>query len=175
MYFYAYDENGKRTQGRSTGQTNKTAARVVVSRLLKEGALLPKKDSVPTFGEYAVNWWDWEKCEYLKKRRKRANLTQSYSDHMKRNLDKVVLPYFKNTKMDAITPAVIEAFLDSLIKQKYKNTTINGYYGTFKTMMIEAVERGVIATDPTAKVERLINDRDEIKGTSKNRFFNTIL
>jgi len=163
VYFYAYDENGKRTQGRSTGQTNKTAARVTVNRLLKEGALLPKKDSAPTFGEYAANWWDWEKCEYLKKRRKRANLTQSYSDHMKRNLDKVVLPYFKNTKMDAITPAVIEAFLDSLIKQKYKNTTINGYYGTFKTMMIEAVERGVITADPTAKVERLINDRDEIK------------
>ncbi len=43
VYFYAYDENGKRTQGRSTGQTNKTAARVVVNRLLKEGALLPKK------------------------------------------------------------------------------------------------------------------------------------
>jgi integrase len=58
---------------------------------------------------------------------------------------------------------VIETFLDSLIKQKYKNTTINGYYGTFKTMMIEAVERGIIAVDPTAKVERLINDRDEIK------------
>jgi len=54
VYFYAYDENGKRTQGRSTGQTNKTAARVAVNRLLKEGALLPKKDSVPTFGEYAA-------------------------------------------------------------------------------------------------------------------------
>ncbi len=90
VYFYAYDENGKRTQGRSTGQVNKTAARVLVNRLLKEGALLPKKDDVPTFGDYAVNWWDWENCEYLKKRRKRANLTQSYSDHMKRNLNKVV-------------------------------------------------------------------------------------
>jgi hypothetical protein len=44
VYFYAYDENGRRTQGRSTGQTTKTAARVLVNRLLKEGALLPKKD-----------------------------------------------------------------------------------------------------------------------------------
>jgi integrase len=82
---------------------------------------------------------------------------------MKRNSDKVILPYFKNMSMDAITPAVIEAFLDSLIKQGYKNTTTNGYYGTFKTMMIEAVDRGIFAVDPTAKVERLINDRDEIK------------
>jgi hypothetical protein len=96
----------------------------------------------------------------------RVRISKGFSpllDHMKRNLDKVVLPYFKNMKMDAITPAVIEAFLDSLIKQKYKNTTINGYYGTFKTMMIEAIERGIIAVDLTAKVERLINDRDEIK------------
>jgi len=135
----------------------------MVNRLLKEGALLPKKDDVPTFGEYAVNWWDWDNCEYLKKRRKRANLTQSYSDHMKRNLNKVVLPYFWNMKMDAINPAVIEAFLDSLIKQEYKNTTINDYYGTFKTMMIEAVDRGIINTDPTAKVERLINNCKTIK------------
>jgi integrase len=30
-------------------------------------------------------------------------------------------------------------------------------------MMIEAVDRGIIAVDPTAKVERLINDYDEIK------------
>jgi len=127
VYFYAYDENGKRTHGRSTGLTTKTAARVLVNKLLKEGALLPKKDDVPTFGEYAVNWWDWENCEYLKKRRKRANLTQSYSDHMKRNLNKVVLPYFKNMKLDAITPTVIEAFLDNLIKQEYKHTTINDY------------------------------------------------
>jgi len=163
VYFYAYDENGKRTRGRSTGQINKTAARVLVNRLLKEGALLPKKDDVPTFGAYAVNWWDWENCEYLKKRRKRANLTQSYSDHMKRNLNKVVLPYFKNMKMDAITPSVIEAFLDSLIKQGYKHATINDYYGTFKTMMIEAVEREIIAKDPTAKVERLINNCKTIK------------
>jgi integrase len=149
--------------GRSTGKTTKTAARVLVNKLLKAGALLPNKDVVPTFGEYAQGWWDWENCEYLKKRRKRANLTRSYSDHMKRNLDKVIHPHFKDMRMNEISPAVIEGFLDCLIKLKYKNTTINGYYGTFKTMMIEAVERGVISADPTAKVERLINDRDEIK------------
>jgi hypothetical protein len=105
---------------------------VLVNRLLKEGALLPKKDGAPTFGEYAAGWRDWEKCEYLKKRRKRANLTQSYSDHMKRNLDKVVLPYFKNMKMDAVTPAVIEAFLDSLIKQKYKTPRLTAITGHSK-------------------------------------------
>ena len=49
VYFYAYEENGKRTQGRSTGQTTKTAARVLVNRLLKEGALLPKKDPLRFF------------------------------------------------------------------------------------------------------------------------------
>jgi len=50
VYFYAYDENGKRTQGRSTGQATKTAARVLVNRLLKEGALMPKKDDTPGMG-----------------------------------------------------------------------------------------------------------------------------
>jgi hypothetical protein len=33
IYFYAYDENNRRTAGRSTGQTTKTAARVFVNGL----------------------------------------------------------------------------------------------------------------------------------------------
>jgi len=47
VYFYAYDENGNRTQGRSTGQINKTAARVLVNRLLKEGGCCRKKTMFP--------------------------------------------------------------------------------------------------------------------------------
>ena len=43
VYFYAYDENGKRMNGRSTGETTKTAARVKCNWLLKNGELAVKK------------------------------------------------------------------------------------------------------------------------------------
>ena len=163
VYFYAYDENGRRLNGRSTGETTLTAARLKCNRLFREGALIRKRDYVPTFAEYAQGWWDWDSCEYLKKRRKRYNLTQGYADQAKRNLDKILTPYFEEMRMDRITQRDVECFLDSLIERDYQNTTINGYYGTLKTMMIEAVERKVIAQDPTAKVGKLVNDRREIR------------
>jgi len=77
VYFHAYDENGKRLYGKSTGETNLTAARVKYNRLLKEGKLLPDKWFMPTLAEYAEGWWEWETCAYLKKRRKRYSLTQT--------------------------------------------------------------------------------------------------
>jgi len=141
VYFYAYDENGRRLNGRSTGETTMTAARLKCNRLFRERALIRKRDYVPTFAKFAQGWWDWDRCEYLKKRRKRYNLTQGYADQAKRNLDKILTPYFGEMHMDRITQKDVECFLDSLIERDYQNTTINGYYGTLKTMMIEAVER----------------------------------
>ena len=60
VYYHAYDENGKRLCGRSTGETTMTAARVKCNRLLKEGKLVPDKNYMPTFAEYAKGWWEWD-------------------------------------------------------------------------------------------------------------------
>jgi hypothetical protein len=43
VYYHAYDENGKRLPGKSTGETCLTVARVKCNQLLREGALVPKK------------------------------------------------------------------------------------------------------------------------------------
>ena len=170
VYYYAYDENGKRLAGKSTGETTLTAARLKCNRLLKAGTLVPKKDRIPTFAEFAVGWWDWEDCEYLKKRRKRANLTKNYTDQAKRIMDKVLLPYFGNMPMDKITLEVVEAFLDDFIKQNYKHSTINSYFSTLKTMMIEAEERRVIDKNPILKLGKLINNRKEIRIITQEEF-----
>jgi site-specific recombinase XerD len=65
--------------------------------------------------------------------------------------------------MNKIIKDDVEEFFDSLIEKEYQNTSINGFYGTLKTMLIEAVERNIIPKDPTEKVGRLVNDRREIK------------
>jgi site-specific recombinase XerD len=48
----------------------------------------------------------------------------------------------------------VENWFDKLIEEDYQNTTINGYYGTLKTMLIEAVARKLIEKDPTEKMGR---------------------
>jgi integrase len=163
VYYYAYDENGVRQDGRSTGQTNMTAARVVCNRLLKEGALLPRKGYMPTFEEYARGWWEWGTCEYLKKRSKRRKITQSYADNNKKMLDNRLMPYFKDMPLNKITAETIEAFINDQTKKGYKNTYINTFIGTLKTMLIEAVTKKIITENPLAHTDKLVNDRKAIK------------
>jgi len=170
VYYYAYDEDGNRLNGKSTGETTLTAARLKCNRLLKAGALVPKRGNIPTFAEYAADWWDWEKCDYLKKRRKRANLTKKYADNSKWIMNKVLLPYFGHMRMDKITQEVVEAFVDSQIQKGYKHTTINSNFSILKTMLIEAEERKAIAHNPIMKMGKLINNRKEIEIITQDEF-----
>jgi integrase len=137
---------------------------------LREGKLIPNSGFTPTFAEYAQGWWEWETCAYLKKRRKRRNLTQTYADNNKKNLVNHLVPYFGDMPLNKITRDDIEGWFDYLIEKDYQNTTINGYFGTLKTMMIEAAARKIIAATPTEKVEKLVNDRREIKIITPEEF-----
>jgi integrase len=170
VYYYTYDEEGNRAGGWSTGETTMTAARVKCNRLLREGKLIPKSGYMPTFAEYAQGWWEWETCAYLKKRRKRHNLTQAYADNNRKNLKNKLLPYFGDMPMNKISRDDIEAWFDDLIEEDYQNTSINGYFGTLKTMMIEAAARKIITVAPTEKVEKLVNDRRAIKIITPEEF-----
>jgi integrase len=69
-----------------------------------------------------------------------------------------------------ITRDDVEAWFDKLIEDDYQNTTINGYYGTLKTMLIEAEARKLIDKDPTDKMGRLVNDRKEIRIITPEEF-----
>jgi integrase len=172
VYYYAYDENDVRQMGRSTGETNMTVTRVKCNKLLKEGCLIPNKEHIPTFAEYARGWWEWETCAYLKKRRKRYSLTQAYANNNKKNLNNQLLKYFGDMPLNKITKDDVENWFDKLIEEDYQNTTINGYYGTLKTMLIEAVARKLIEKDPTEKMGRLVNDRKEIRIITPEEFRN---
>ncbi|MDR2741916.1 MAG: site-specific integrase [Treponema sp.] len=170
VYYYAYDTDGNRLGGWSTGEATMTAARVACNRLLREGKLIPHSGSMPTFAEYAQGWWEWETCAYLKKRRKRRNLTQTYADNNKKNLKNQLVPYFGDMPLNKITKDDVENWFDKLTDEDYQNTTINGYFGALKTMLIEAAARKIIAVTPTEKVEKLVNDRREIKIITSQEF-----
>jgi integrase len=170
VYYYAYDTDGHRLGGWSTGEATMTAARVACNRLMREGKLLPNSGYMPTFGEYAEGWWEWETCAYLKKRRKRASLTQAYADNNRKNLKNQLIPCFGAMPLNKINKDDVENWFDKLIEDDYQNTTINGYFGTLKTMLIEAEARKLIDRDPTEKMGRLVNDRKAIRIITLDEF-----
>jgi integrase len=161
VYYYAYDDEGRRLGPWSTGQANKTLARNYCNKLNKNGKLLPEPKEIPAFAEFAVAFWDWDKSEYLKERRKRRKLTQAYADKNKKVVEHSLIPYFGKMKLDAITGEVIDKWLDYMISEKFANTTTNSYFSTIQTMLKWAAKKGVIQRDPFLDVEKLLDDRKE--------------
>ena len=158
VYYYAYDGGGRRLGPWSTGQVNKTAARNYCNSLNRKGKLLPQDKEIPSFAEYAVGFWDWEKSEYVKDRRKRRALTQRYTHSSKNVAENTLVPYFGKMKLDKITGEVIEEWLSHMIQEKYKNSTTNSYFVTLKTMLRWAVKKRLIERDPFNDVQKLLDD-----------------
>jgi len=170
VYYYAYDENGTRKGPWTTGQASKTAARNFCNALIRKGVLLPQGKGIPTFEEYAEGFWNWENSPYLKERRKRVNLTQSYTDKCKKTTEGLLVSYFGKMKLDSINAEVIEGWLDEMIKTGKKNVTINGYFSTLMTMIKWAVRKRIIDRDPFLEVHKLIKDKREKKIITQAEF-----
>jgi hypothetical protein len=175
FYYQCYDEKGNRSSGLSTGQVTKTAARTYCMRLYREGNLLPNKQHIPTFEEYAVPWWDWDTCEYLKNQKGRKDITQAYADNCRKMVKNQILPWFGKTRLDKITSEDINNWLLGFRERKainadgkeeirsYKNTYANTVFKTLWLMLNDAVNRKPITVNPAAAVRKLKNDRKAIE------------
>jgi len=161
FYYYAYNDEGERLGPWTTGETTKTAVRNYCNRLIKLNRLLHDSKEMPTFAEYAADFWDWENSPYLKERKKRRKLTQSYADKNKKIVNFTLVPYFGKMRLDKITSEEIDRWLDFMIKEKYSNATTNSYYGTLQTMMKWAAKKEIIERDPFINVEKLLNERKD--------------
>jgi integrase len=171
VYYYAYNEDGKRLGPWSTNLSRKTAARNYCSRLLKEGNLIPFQKDIGTFEELAGGFWDWETSPYLEDRRKRSLLTRAYADKNKRVTAFSLLPWFGKMRLEKINTEAVEEWFDYMIGKGYKHTTINGIFGTLRTMLRWAAKKKLVpGGDPLIGVERLMNDRKQIKIITQGEF-----
>ena len=170
IYYYAYDDNGKRCGPWSTGQINKTAARNYCFKLIRMGKLLPGRGEMLTFAEFAKGWWEWETCPYIKERRKRSNLTQSYARRGKYVTNDHLIPFFGKMKLDKINHEAIEKWLDFMSEKGYKNTYTNGIFAILRVMMNWAVKQKLIVSSPTLSIALLKNDRKNLKIISQEEF-----
>ena len=160
-YYQTYDNRDRRTTARSTGQTSKGAARVYCNRLFKEDALVPNRGGNVTFEKYSENWWLWDKCEYIRYRRSRRDLSRGYAKSGRTNLRNHILPYFGKMKLGNITNYDIEKWLLVFAAKGLSNQTANMNLGFLNIMLTDAIRRGLLNVNPAENVAPLKKDARE--------------
>ncbi|GHU39111.1 site-specific integrase [Spirochaetia bacterium] len=160
-YYRAYDENGKRSCGHSTGQSSKTAAREWCNQRLRDGSLQTGVGlRIPTFKEFAAPWWDWETCPYLKSRRARRDISQGYAKQGRYAVNTHLIPAFGNKRIDLITDYDIDTWMIGALDKGFKHNTVNLAVKILRIMMGVAFKKRYIKINPCDNVE-LLNTKDE--------------
>jgi len=151
FYYRTYDENGRRTFGKSTGETNRARAEQYVADQIRKGELIPKKEM--TFARYAEDWWVWDKCSYIRgKLARNQNLTRSYADHQRTFLKNHTLPAFGNKYLTRITPHDIENWILGMKDSGLSDSSIYTAYSGLRVMLREAVRRDLLYKNPAERV-----------------------
>jgi integrase len=118
---------------------------------------------VPTFAVYARGWWDYDSCEYLKKRKGRRAISKSYAAAGDYVVRVHLLPAFGDRCLDTFTAHEIDTWLSSCKDRGYSNNTANVAFKILKIMLGEATLAGIISANPCASVELLKNDSKKIE------------
>lgn len=184
-YVSFYDANGKRKQ-LSTGQTRKTFAEQIAVKLYYEGVFFPNLPnqiltsgqnaiaqpntvilsqsnnlpSYPTFSEYTVDWFDYEKCDYIREKLVHGfHYTTYHAYRMKEYLNIRVTPYFGHYKINEIDELIVEKFIEKLkLEEHLSNSTINNSLKILKVILGYAFRKNDIPVDTAKKIKYLKND-----------------
>ena len=185
-YYQTYDEEGRRTVARSTGESTRTAAVKKCNSLMRERKLLPKaRARLPTFAEYAEGWWEPETCKYLQKRLSRKALSARYTQKARYVTDVFLIPYFGKMRLDRITDEDIDTWLvnfgdrerrhfpgkkasrgghESVVAPpKLSANYANQVFGTLRLMLKEAVKRHIIPFSPADNVDKLAVEPKQVE------------
>jgi len=151
FYIRFRDDDGNLLPGRSSGQFSKGAAESWAYAQLKKGLVMPNKNI--TFERYAQDWWIYDKCPYIQGKLARGfTPARTYADDMRSMLERHILPYFKNLRLQKITPRHIENWIFSLRKTELSPTTINRCLTCLKIMLKESVRLEYIYKSPADPV-----------------------
>lgn len=130
------------------------------------------------FKDYAKNWWDWDKCFYVRAKRNRG--TESHPGIKRSSVDtnrmwtaRYLIPRLGDFRLKELTPEIIDVRLLNYLKEKQNLApkTINNIRAILVTMMKAAVRQGLIERNPveltlpfkTDKVKRELLSLDEMK------------
>ena len=145
----------------STGKSKKHEARTYLNQLIAEGNLIPDKKKNMTFTEFSKDFWLWDKCQYVERKREREGITQDYASNQRNNLEKHILPFFGPRKLIHISGDDIFTWLSTFKGKNLSNKTANNNLNTLKVMLTEAVKKGHIKGNPAKDVTPLRKNTKE--------------
>lgn len=173
-YYRTYDEDGNRTNPRSTGQTSKSAAKTYCKELQKKGLLIPSKDM--SFESFARGWWEYDTCAYIQGKLARGHSFSRNNANIRRGMVKNhILPYFGYKRLKNIRPADIEKWLLQYVSKGYSSSAVNNTLLVLKIMLSEAERLGYIPRNPAKQIEPIKNsvkDRKLITSDEVKTLFN---
>lgn len=107
--------------------------------------------SIPTLAQYAKDFYDWERCSYIKRQHaKGRGFNRVWAQAQRALLARYVLPRFGTARIDTITlPAVERWLVDLPLANQTKNHVLYG----LRTILREAESDRLISRNPLEHVE----------------------
>lgn len=159
-YYRTYNNNGVRTPGKTTGKKQKNEARAFCEELYKSGKLFI---SSKEFGAFAAGFFD-PNSFYIKDRVK--PLSRSTLELYNCVLNRYILPYFSNYKLENINYIELKKFRMSLLDRGLALNTINAIMNVLGIILKAAYRAGDISSYPLDKLEKL----QSLKNNKKDAF-----
>lgn len=107
-----------------------------------------------TFETFTRNVWLKAKAKTVRETTYRV-LEQRLSAHL--------MPYFGKMKMQKITTATINSFVDKMIEEAHlRTTTINQYCGTLSGIFEYAMRTGIVPKNPVKWVDKVSRESEEV-------------
>ena len=158
FYYQTYNDQGKRTWARSTGQTTKTAAKNFCIALLKEGKIIPEiaPKRTPTLREFGENFWVHGKSEFLKYREQRGySVSKSHALNQARYFRIYIDPALGKKRLDQIATHQVETWFLDLKEKGLANQSCNHLLSNLRTILGEALRLGIISNNPVETIKPL--------------------
>lgn len=170
VYYYQFrDNNGRRSNPLSTGETVLSKARRKIQQMYNAGEFNKSSASVE-FGVYASGFFDKGGKYYEFQSVTGKPIKDSTLDSYVKILNNQILPFFRDMKLSDITKSVIKDWV-VWASEYWSAKTINNAHGVLNTVLESAVEQEIINRNPIAgvkfrpveKKERTLMTVDEIR------------
>lgn len=154
-----FDITGKRV--RKSGFKTKAEAQIAESE-----AIINKSKGLSNIVD--SNMTVKEACEYFKDNYAKYQCRPKTYDEYCRIIDKIIIPYFGNTKLINLTKMNVEEYRNSLIERNLSNASINKYVILLGSIVERQVENGAIFQNVVKKVKNLPNNSKESRALTKS-------